>query len=254
MNGSERTKEAAKIPRVAIVTGSSRGIGLEIAKRLARDGFSLVLNTVRNDPELENAEKVIEALGAAVVGVQADISDEKDVEFLFTQAAERFGGVDVVVHNAGVMFPAPIATSSLDSFDTTIRVNLRGTFLVLAQSAVHVRNGGRIMAMSSSVLVRPGPGYGAYIASKEGIEGLVRVLANELRGRQITVNAVAPGPIATEFFLKWKTPEEVEEIRRIAPFERLGEPADVARIVSFLASPDGSWMNGQSVRANGGFA
>jgi 3-oxoacyl-[acyl-carrier protein] reductase len=154
------------------------------------------------------------------------------------------------------MQPAAISTdsASLESFDRTIRVNLRGTFLVLAQAAKHVRDRGRIAVMSSSVIARPGPGYGAYLSSKAAIDGLMRVTANELRGRNISVNAIAPGPVATEFFLQWKSSEEVDAIKRLSPFERLGEPEDVAAIASFLAGPDGAWINGQSVRTNGGFA
>ena len=149
--------------KIAMVTRSSRGIGLEIAKRLASDGFSIVLNTTQDDPELEAATKNIKELGAAVIGIGADVSEEDQVKALFTQAVERFGGLDVVVHNAGVMYPAPLAPASVDSFDKTIRVNLRGTFLVLAQAAAHVRSGGRIVAMSSSVIAKPASGYAAYI-------------------------------------------------------------------------------------------
>jgi 3-oxoacyl-[acyl-carrier protein] reductase len=153
-----------------------------------------------------------------------------------------------------VMPLSPIAKGDVDTFDKVIAINLRGTFLVFAQAAQHVAEGGRIVAFSSSVLAKSFPTYGPYIASKAGVEGLVPVLANELRGRGITVNAVAPGPTGTDLFLNGKTPEQIAQLSKLAPLERLGQPEDIANVVSFLAGPDGSWVNAQILRANGGFA
>jgi 3-oxoacyl-[acyl-carrier protein] reductase len=176
------------------------------------------------------------------------------VERLFKTTVETFGSVEVVVHCAGIMPLTPIAGSAVDVFDKVIATNLRGTFLVLAQAAQHVVSGGRIMAFSSSVIAKSFPTYGPYIASKAGVEGLVHVLANELRGRNITVNAVAPGPVGTELFLSGKNETQIDQLRKLAPLERLGEPEDIANVVSFLAGPDGAWVNAQVLRANGGFA
>src|SRR5690606_18351377 len=161
------------------------------------------------------------------------------VAALFEEAQRHFGGVDVVVNSAGIMHNAPIAEGSLDEFDKLIRTNLRGTYVVFAEAAKMVRRGGRIIGLSTSVIAKAFPAYGAYIAAKAGVEGLVRVLANELRGREITVNAVAPGPVATDLFLHGKTEAQIEQIARMPPLERLGTPDDIAGVVSFLAGPDG---------------
>ena len=165
-----------------------------------------------------------------------------------------YGQIDVVVNNAGIMPLSPIAKNDVDTFDKVIATNLRGTFLVLAQAAQHVAEGGRISAFSSSVVAQSFPAYGPYIASKAGVEGLVHVLANELRGHKITVNAIAPGPVATELFLNDKTEEQIATFSKMVPLERLGQPEDIAGAVSFLAGPDGGWINAQVLRPNGGLA
>lgn len=240
--------------RTAIVTGASRGIGAAVAERLAKDGFAVVVNYVSNAPEAEQVVAGIKAQGGEAIAIKADVSDAGQVEKLFAQTLAKWGSIDVVVQNSGIMPLSPIGKGDAETFDRVISVNLRGTFLVLAQAARHVTTGGRIIAFSSSVLTKSFPTYGPYIASKAGVEGLVHVLANELRGRNVTVNAVAPGPIATDLFLKGKSAEQVAELTKMNPLERMGQPTDIANVVSFLAGPDGGWINSQVVLANGGFA
>jgi 3-oxoacyl-[acyl-carrier protein] reductase len=245
---------ANAITKCALVTGASGGIGLAITKRLARDGFAVVVNYAGNADPANKVVAEIKAAGGQAVGVQADVSKQPDVERLFQKALETFGKLSVVVNSAGIMPLSPITKGDVAVFDKVIAINLRGTFLVLSQAAQHLSEGGRIIALSSSVLAKSFPTYGAYIASKAGVEGLVHVLANELRGRKITVNAVAPGPVGTELFLKGKTEAQINELGKLAPLERLGSPDDIANVVSFLAGPEGGWVNAQVLRANGGFA
>ena len=240
--------------KVAIVTGASRGIGRTIAQRLAADGFAVVVNYAGNAAKAEETVKEIEKAGGRAVAIKGDVANEADVRQLFQKTLEAFGQIDVVVNNAGIMPLSPIAKGDVETFDKVIATNLRGTFLVMAQAAQHVAEGGRIIAFSSSVLAKSFPTYGPYIASKAGVEGMVPVLANELRGRKITVNAVAPGPVATELFLDGKSEEQIAQISKMNPLERLGQPDDIASVVSFLAGPDGGWVNAQILRANGGFA
>jgi 3-oxoacyl-[acyl-carrier protein] reductase len=240
--------------RSAIVTGASRGIGRAVARRLAHDGFAVVVNYASSASDAEAAVAEIKTTGGQAIAVKADVANPVDVERLFEEALKTFGSIDVVVNNSGIMPLSPIGKGDAELFDRVISINLRGTFLVLAQAAQHVSPGGRIIAFSSSVLAKSFPTYGPYIASKAGAEGLVHVLANELRGRNITVNAVAPGPVATDLFLKDKTQTQIEEFKKLNPLERLGQPDDIASVVSFLAGPDGGWVNSQVLRANGGFA
>jgi 3-oxoacyl-[acyl-carrier protein] reductase len=231
----------------AIVTGASGGIGRAVAMRLARDGFAVVVNFAGN---ATRAEETVAAISAA--GGRASAS-AADVDRLFAESASALGTIDVVVNSAGIMPLGPIAAGDVDGFDKVVATNLRGTFLVLSRAATQVAPGGRIIAFSSSVIGKSFPTYGPYIASKAGVEGLVHVLANEMRGRQITVNAVAPGPVATDLFLQGKSDAQIEQLTKLAPLERLGQPDDIAGVVSFLAGPDGAWVNGQVLRANGGF-
>ncbi len=239
--------------KVALVTGASGGIGRVVAKRLASDGFAVAVHYDGNPAKAETVVTEVKGAGGKAVAVQADVAKPVDVERLFKQTLEAFGTIDVVVHSAGIMPLLPIAGGDVETFDKVISTNLRGTFVVLAQAAQHVSSGGRIIAFSSSVIAKAFPTYGPYIASKAGVEGLVRVLANELRGRNITVNAVAPGQVETDLFLKGKSDARIEELKKMNPLERLGQPEDMANLVSFLAGPDGGWVNAQVLRANGGF-
>lgn len=239
---------------IAIVTGASRGIGKAVAERLAKDGFAVVINYLSNAPEAEQVVAGIKAQCGEAVAIKADVSDGGQLEDLFARTLEKWGSIDVVVQNSGIMPLSPIGKGDAETFDNVIRVNLCGTFLVLAQAAQHISTGGRIIAFSSSVLTKSFPTYGPYIASKAGVEGLVHVLANELRGRNVTVNAIAPGPIATDLFLKGKSAEQVAELTKMNPLERMGQPTDIANVVSFLAGSEGGWINSQVLLANGGFA
>jgi len=240
--------------KVAIIIGASGGIGQAVALWLAQDGFAIVGHYAGNAAKVDEVGAAIKAPGGKAIGVKADVAAEADVEALFKTTLDTFGRIDVVVHTAGIMPMGSITDGDLATFDKVIATNLRGTFIVLSQAARHVAEGGRIIAFSSSVLAKSFPNYGAYIASKGGVEGLVRVLANELRGRNITANAVAPGPTGTELFLKGKSDGLIESLAKMTPLERIGTPQDIAGTVSFLAGADGAWVNAQVIRSNGGFA
>ncbi|CAM3720539.1 Short-chain type dehydrogenase/reductase [Pseudomonas reidholzensis] len=240
--------------QTAIITGASGGIGRAIALRLAADGLKVAVHYSGNAAKAQEVVAAIQAAGGEAISVQADVSDAADVQRLFATTQEAFGAVSAVVHSAAVMHLAAITPDSIEVFDRVVQTNLRGAFLVMAQAAQHVHAGGRIVALSTSVIAKSFPEYGPYIAAKAGVEGLVRVLANELRGRAITVNAVAPGPVATELFLEGKTDQQIAQLSKVPPLERLGEPDDIARVVAFLVGAEGGWVNAQVVRANGGFA
>jgi 3-oxoacyl-[acyl-carrier protein] reductase len=239
-------------PRVAIVTGASRGIGRGVAARLAADGFAIVVNYAGNQQEADAAVTDVEAAGGKAISVQADIADEAQVAAVFDRAEEAFGGVDVVVNCAGRMDLGPVAEFDLDVLDRMHRTNIRGTFVIAQQAVRRLRDSGAIVNFSSSVVGLQFPNYAGYAMSKGAVEAMTLVLARELRGRDITVNAVAPGPTATSLFLDNNSEERQQQLASQAPLERLGYPADIAELVAFLVSPAGHWVNGQRIRANGG--
>lgn len=238
--------------RVAIVTGSSRGIGAAIAARLASDGYAVVINYSSNAEAAEALASRIKADGGLALIVKADVSNSAAVMDMFDATEEAFGGVDVLVNNAGIMTLATIAETDDATFDRQLAVNLKGTFNNLREAAKRVRNGGRIINISSTIVGLLHPTYGVYAATKAAVEAMTGILAKEMRGRNITVNAIAPGPTTTDLFFHGKSQEVVDSLAKLSPLERLGQPEDIAAVVSFLAGPDGSWINGQTLRANGG--
>lgn len=248
----EEDKMSERNNQVAIVTGASRGIGAAIAERLGRDGFTVVVNYAGNAEAAEALARSIEQAGGRALTAQADVADPAAVRRMFEAAETAFGGVDVVVNNAGIMQLARIADTDDALFDRTVAINLKGTFNVLREAAKRLRDGGRIINFSTSVVGTKLETYGAYTATKAAVEALTGILAKELRGRGISVNAVAPGPTGTDLFFNGKSPELVERLAKAAPLERLGTPEDIANVVSFLAGPEGGWVNGQVLRANGG--
>ena len=241
-----------KISNVAIVTGASRGIGAAVAMRLADDGFTVVINYSANAKPAEALAREIEARGGRALAVRADVGDPAAVRDMFDTAERALGGVDVLVNNAGIMKLAKIADCDDALFDQQIAVNLKGSFNAMREAAKRLRDGGRIVNFSTSVVGTKLETYAVYAATKSAVETMTAILSKELRGRNITVNAVAPGPTATDLFLNGKSPELVDRFAKMNPLQRLGTPQDIAAAVSFLAGPDGSWINGQVLRANGG--
>jgi len=240
--------------QVAIVTGAARGIGAAIARRLAQEGYAVVVNYAGS---LDEASTVVHAIGEAggqAVAVRADVADPAAVRRLFDEAIAQFGRADVLVNNAGVMAQnlPRLADTDDATFDRLVAVNFKGSFNTMREAAARLEQGGRIVNFSTSVIGLGLPGYAVYAATKSAIETMTNIFAKELRGRGITVNAVAPGPTATALFLGGKTPEQVAQFSKAAPLERLGTPEDIASTVAMLASPGAAWINGQTVRANGG--
>ena len=238
--------------KVAIVTGAAGGIGAAVSRRLARDGFTVVVNYAASAAPADALVRQIEAAGGRAITAQADVADAASVVRMFDSAETAFGGVDVLINNAGVMGLATIADTDDALFDRQIAINLKGAFHTLREASKRLRNGGRIVNVSSSVVGLLQPTYGVYAASKAAVEAMTSILAKELRGRNITVNAIAPGPTATKLFLDGKPQEAIDRLAKLAPLDRLGQPEDIADAVAFLVGPDGAWINGQTLRANGG--
>ncbi len=249
---SDAQTPAARSGKVAVVTGSSRGIGAATAKRLARDGYAVTVNCEKNRDLAAAVVRDIEAAGGRAIWVQADVSDPAAVRRLFDENERAFGGVDVVISNAGIMRLAPFSAMSDDDFNRMLDVNQKGSFLVLREAAKRVRDGGRIIALSSSITQLRSPTYGPYAATKCAQEMFANVLAKELEGRQISVNAMAPGLVNTTLFTDGKTPQQIAGFAQRTPHKRLGEPSDIANVISAMCSADGGWINGQVVFANGG--
>ena len=238
--------------RVAIVTGASKGIGKAIALRLAADRIAVVVNYASSREAAEAIVSEIAAAGGKAVAVKADVGAADGVSTLFDTAEKEFGGADILVNNAGVMTLSPLTAMDDASFERQIAINLTGTFRGIREGGKRLRERGRIINFSSSVVGAYGPAYGGYAASKAGVEAMTHIASKELGKRHITVNAVAPGPVETELFMDGKSEELVQRIVGSIPLGRLGQPDDIASVVSFLASPESGWINGQVLRANGG--
>jgi 3-oxoacyl-[acyl-carrier protein] reductase len=247
---AERT--AGNDGKAAIVTGSSRGIGAATAKRLARDGYSVTVNCVRNRELAAGVVREIESAGGQAIWEQADVSDPNAVRRLFDANDRAFGGVDVVVSNAGIMRIAPFVGMRDEDFIRMFDVNQKGSFFVLREAARRVRDRGRIIALSSSITELRSPTYGPYAATKAAQEIYANVLAKELAGRMVSVNAIAPGIVNTTLFTDGKTEEQIKGFADRTPHKRLGEPEDIAGVIAALCREESGWINGQTVFANGG--
>ncbi|WP_025128494.1 SDR family oxidoreductase [Pseudomonas sp. PH1b] len=243
------TAQAAK---VAIVTGASRGIGAVIARQLAEDGYAVAINYASSAEEASRLVVELRQAGHQAIAVKADVASAADVRWLFDETEKQLGRVDVLINNAGILKVLPLAQHSDELYEQTFAVNTRGTFNTLREAATRLNDGGCIVNFSSSTVGLNLPGYAVYIASKAAVESLTQVFAKELRGRNIRVNAVAPGPVASELFLQGKSEEQIRNFAKMPPLERLGQPQDIASVVAFLASPAAAWVNGQILRANGG--
>ncbi|MGI4839800.1 MAG: SDR family oxidoreductase [Janthinobacterium lividum] len=238
--------------KVAIVTGASRGIGAVIAERLAGEGFAVVINYASSAAEAEALVASVQAKGGKAIAVKADVASASDVRALFDTTEQQLGKVDVLVNNAGILKMVALAETDDELYERTFAINTRGTFNTLREAASRMNDGGRIINFSSSTVGMNLPNYSVYIASKAAVESLTQVFAKELRGRGITVNAVAPGPVATDLFFNGKSEEQIQNLAKMPPLERLGQPDDIAGVVAFLTGPDSGWINGQILRANGG--
>ena len=238
--------------KTARVTGASRGIGAGIARQLAADGYAVIVNYAGSRDSADEVVREIQAAGGQALAVQADVSNAVDVSHLFDSAERSFGRVNVVVNNAGRAIRKLLTEFSEADFDAIVATNIKGAFLVMREAARRLADNGRIINISASFQGAPIPGYGPYAASKIAIEKLTEVAAQELGARNITVNAIRPGPTRTDLFMNGKSDELIEQFAAKAALGRIGEPQDIARVVSFLASEGGAWVTGQGLGVNGG--
>ncbi|WP_206518297.1 SDR family oxidoreductase [Enterobacter hormaechei] len=240
--------------RIALVTGASRGIGANITRRLARDGFAVAVNYSSSPAPAEALVAELTQSGGTAIAIKADVSKVDQVQAMFDTVEQQLGKIDVLVNNAGILKTVPLAQTSDELYAQNFAINTQGVFNTLREAATRLNDGGRIINLSSTTLALNLPGYAIYNGTKAAVEAFTRVFAKELRGRRITVNAIAPGPVATDLFLDGKSEEQIQTFAKMPPLERLGQPDDIAGVVAFLASEDGTWVNGQVLRANGGVA
>lgn len=240
--------------KVAIVTGSSRGIGAEIAKHLARDGASVVVNYAGREEAANETVKAITDADGTAIALRGDVAKAADVKALFDKTIERFGKIDILVNNAGVILYKKLAETTDEEFDRLIDINVKGTFYALREAATRLADGGSVVNFSSSTTRLMLPTYGAYVATKGAVEQMTRIAAQEFGARKIRVNVVSPGPVRTELFMTGKSDADVQRMGSLAALGRIGEPEEIARVVAFLVSDDAGWVTGQNLGVNGGNA
>jgi 3-oxoacyl-[acyl-carrier protein] reductase len=241
--------------KTAVVTGGTRGIGRAIVERLARDGAKVVFNYAQSVEAAAEVVRAVEETGGTAHGVRLNLAEPGAAERLMEIAEERFGGLEILVNNAATNIAvASIAETDEELFDRVMAVNTKSAFLTIRYAARHMRDGGRIINISTLNTVRPAPGIAPYAASKGALEQLTAVAAQELGPRGIIVNTVSPGATDTELLRGSNSAENLQMVVGITPLGRLGQPSDVADVVAFLAGPDGRWVTGQNIRATGGIA
>ncbi|MFD1954525.1 SDR family oxidoreductase [Paenibacillus thailandensis] len=239
--------------KVAIVTGASRGIGREIAKRLGAAGAKVVVNYASNRAKADEVAAEIKQLGSEAVALQADIAKLGDIEKLFAETIATFGKVDILINNAGLLKNALLSDVTEEDFDKHFAINVKGTYFACQQAMKHMEPGGTIVNFSTSVTGHMFPAYSVYAATKGAVEQITRQLAKEFGPKNITINCVAPGPVGTELFFAGKSQEQIDSIRVMNAFQRLGEPDDIASVVEFLVGEQSRWITGQTIRVNGGY-
>lgn len=238
--------------KTAIITGASRGIGAEIARKLGRDGLNIIVNYASSEGPARVVVEEIEAAGGKAIAVRADIAQNDGIKTLFDAAEQAFGKADILVNNGGVMMLSPLNSVSDESFERQVAINFGGTFRGVREAANRLADGGSIVNFSTSVVGTKLPAYGVYAATKAAVETMTHIAAKELAARGITVNAIAPGPVATDLFLEGKSEELLTRLKSLIPAGRFGEPDDIADVVSFLVSDAARYVTGQVLRVNGG--
>lgn len=240
--------------KVILVTGASRGIGATIAQQLATAGAKLIINYAGGKEAAEQVVADIHQQGGEAIAIQADVSKAAEVKNLFDAAIAHYGRIDVLVNNAGIMITKLLKDTTDEDFTRQFDINVRGTFNTLREAATKLADNGSIINFSTSVNRIMLPTYSTYVATKAAVEQLTRVFSKEVGARGINVNSVSPGPTNTELFTKGKPQEVIDRLAALSPFNRIGEPDDIAKIVLFLASDDAKWINAQNIGSNGGMA
>ncbi|WP_370898489.1 SDR family oxidoreductase [Chryseobacterium gossypii] len=240
--------------KVVLVTGASKGIGAEVAKKLAEANAKVIVNYAGSKEDADQVVAAIKEKGGDAVAIQADVSKPEDVKSLFDQAIARYDKIDVLVNNAGIMITKTIQETTDDEFDRHFNINVKGVFNTLREAATRLADNGSIINFSTSVNRLMLPGYATYVATKSAVEQLTRVFSREIGHRGINVNSISPGPTATALFLQGKSQETIDRLANLNPFGRIAETDDIANVVVFLASDEAKWINAQNVGVNGGMA